>query len=228
MHLGHSLVRVWWVDICWCSTSSGSLSPTDPWPSSFWWRWSVTGWRRNRKHIWISKYLKLTLFYFHSLFARKKISVFVVSFTWISRTDPGCWGPSPNTHEPSEDTRRTCTSGSCTCTCLLPVFIKSVLMTSWDQQEEEGGKEEFHLELRVSWSCFWVTEEWDESGSECVLCVIVLRSIFVGELDQAVIVAQTGICFSKTPGTADKQQKFVVYICNTSPRTATVACLTFV
>lgn len=40
--------------------------------------------------------------------------------TWISRTGPACWDRSPNTREAFQDTRRTCTSGSCTCTCPQP------------------------------------------------------------------------------------------------------------
>lgn len=56
-----------------------------------------------------------------------------------------------------------------------------------------------YLEFRLSSSSFWVTEEGDKRGSESVLFVVVLGTVAVGQLDQAVVVRQTGVCFAETP-----------------------------
>lgn len=55
--------------------------------------------------------------------------------TWISRTGREFWDQSPNTHEASQDTRRTCTSGSYRCTCPQPGSIK-LRLTFIDQREK--------------------------------------------------------------------------------------------
>ena len=56
-------------------------------------------------------------------------------------------------------------------------------------------------------SGFWVTEEGDECGSESVLLVVVLGAVSVGELEQAVVVRQTGVRFPEAPRTEMKEGK---------------------
>ena len=56
-----------------------------------------------------------------------------------------------------------------------------------------------YLEFWLPSAGLGVTEEGDECGSECVLLVVVLRAVTVGQLDQAVVVRQPGVRFPETP-----------------------------
>lgn len=57
----------------------------------------------------------------------------------------------------------------------------------------------FYLEFGASQSSLRVAQEGDEGGSVGVLCIVVLGAVTVGQLDQAVVVRQTGVLLPETP-----------------------------
>ena len=139
-------------------------------------------------------------------------------FTWISRTAQRCWDLSPDTRGAFQDTRRMCTSGSYTCTCLQPGFtkikkgfklikIKNEHKHEFKRWKERGGD----LELGVSSSCLWITEEGDDRGAECVLLVVVLGAVGVRQLDQAVVIWQVRVCIPKIPRTAEEEKNNIYW-----------------
>lgn len=68
-------------------------------------------------------------------------------------------------------------------------------------------KRGLYLEFGFSSSGLWVAEEGDECGSESVFFVVVLGAVAVGQLDQAVVVRQTGVRFPETPRTEVAERK---------------------
>lgn len=84
-----------------------------------------------------------------------------------------------------------------------------------DHAETRKRKGGVYLEFGFSSSGLWVTEERDERGSESVFFVVVLGAVTVGQLDQAVVVRQTGVCFPETPRTKVAEGKQTTEIhCN--------------
>lgn len=56
-----------------------------------------------------------------------------------------------------------------------------------------------HLELGPAYSRLVVAEEGDERRPTCVLLVVVLGAVLIGQLDHAVVVGQLGIELPETP-----------------------------
>lgn len=89
-----------------------------------------------------------------------------------------------------------------------PMFIyksyrrHKIRQTLFKQSDKEVGR--IYLEFWVSWSNLWVTEERDERRSGSVLFVVVWGAVTVVQLNQPIVVRQTGVLFPKTPNTKEK------------------------
>lgn len=103
-----------------------------------------------------------------------------------------------------------CTSGSCRCNRPQPgtklrdtklLQVKQKIIQTFQKYQP------FYLEFRLSSASDWVAQEGDERGPGCVFVIVVLRAVTVNQLDQAVVVRQTRVGFTQTPGSEGGGEK---------------------
>lgn len=76
-----------------------------------------------------------------------------------------------------------------------------------------------YLEFRVSSASVGVAHKGDECGPGCVFVIVVLRAVTVNQLNQAVVVGQTGVGLTQTPGPEGREENcFRVVAANTQKR----------
>lgn len=96
-----------------------------------------------------------------------------------------------------------CTSGSCRCKCPQPgIKLRDTKLLQVKQNITQTFRkyELLYLEFRLSSASVWVAQEGDECRPGCVFFIVVLRAVTVNQLNQAVVVRQTRVRFTQTPG----------------------------